>query len=181
MIVPCAGVVLVIAAAAVATAPETRQSAPAPPQSLEARVAERDRALEQAAAALRAGRRDEAKQVLASAAERFDSVNALLQLARLQSGEGDAAGAVSTLGRARALAPNAEEVLGAIAQVSLAARAPVPAIIALEALTRVFPTVAQHHYLLGIGRSRPPTCTQPVRSRRRPRTRPPTSLRVWSG
>ena len=150
MIAPYAGVVFAIAAAAVATAPERRPPAPARPQSLEARAAERDRALEQAAAALRAGRREEAKQVLALAAERFDSVNAFLQLARLQSGEGDAAGAVSTLGRARALAPNAEEVLGAIAQVSLAARTPVPAIIALEALTRVFPTVAQHHYLLGV-------------------------------
>ena len=52
--------------------------------------------------------------------------------------------------RARALAPNAEEVLTAIAQVSLGARAPVPAILVLEPLTRLAPTVAQHHYLLGV-------------------------------
>jgi len=120
------------------------------PQSPEALAAERDRALEQAAAELRAGRRSEAKRQLLAAADRFDSVRALLQLARVQSGEGDAAGARVTLERARVLAPNAEEVLSAIAQVSLAARTPVPAILALEPLSRVFPAVAQHHYLLGV-------------------------------
>jgi tetratricopeptide (TPR) repeat protein len=77
-------------------------------------------------------------------------VRLLMQLARLQAGDGDAVGALATLDRARALAPNAEEVLAAIGQVSLAARAPVPAILALEPLTRIAPTVAQHHYLLGV-------------------------------
>jgi predicted Zn-dependent protease len=129
---------------AVALAPQNRSQAP------EASGAARDRALEQAAAEVKAGRRAEAKALLVSAAERFSSVRALIQLARLQSGDGDATGALKTLARARALAPNAEEVLSAIAQVSLGARAPVPAILVLEPLTRLAPTVAQHHYLLGV-------------------------------
>lgn len=142
--------VLLIVAVATAAPVQPGRAPAAPSQSPEAVAAECGRLIEQAEAELRAGRRDAAKRVLASAADQFESVRALLQLARLQSGEGDAAGALATLGRARALAPNAEEVLSAIAQVSLAARAPVPAILALESLTRVFPTTAQHHYLLGV-------------------------------
>ena len=69
---------------------------------------------------------------------------------RLQSEDGDAAGALDSLRRARAAAPNSEGVLSAFAQMSLAAGAPVPAIRALESLTRICPTVAQHHYLLGV-------------------------------
>jgi len=107
--------------------------------------------LTRASAAIQAGRRDEAKQLLRTAAERFESVQALLQLARLESADGDAAGALDSLRRARALAPNAEDVLNAFAQVSLAARMPVPAILTLEALARLCPTVAQYHYLLGVG------------------------------
>lgn len=110
----------------------------------------RDALLQKASQALAAGRRDEARQLLRSAAERFESVQALLQLARLQSGEGDAAGALDTLRRARAIAPNAEDVLSAFAQVSLAARMPVPAILTLESLTRLCPTAPQYHYLLGV-------------------------------
>ncbi|HUH07874.1 MAG TPA: hypothetical protein VML96_08705, partial [Egibacteraceae bacterium] len=99
--------------------------APAASQAPDTSAAARQRALAQATAALEAGRRAEAKALLAAAADRFESVQALLQLARLQSGEGDAAGALATLDRARVLAPNAEEVLSATAQVSLASRAPV--------------------------------------------------------
>jgi tetratricopeptide (TPR) repeat protein len=113
-------------------------------------TAARERVFEQAAAELQAGRRAEAKALLASAAERFASVRALMQLARLQSGDGDAPGALATLERARTLAPNTEEVLSAIAQVSLAASDPVQAIFALEPLTRLAPTVAPHHYLFGV-------------------------------
>lgn len=111
---------------------------------------ERQTALEKARNELAAGHREEAKRQLAAAADRFQSVEALLQLSRLQSAEGDAAGALGSLQRARALAPNSEDVLSAFAQVSLAAGAPVPAILALDALTRIYPTVAQHHYLLGV-------------------------------
>lgn len=85
-----------------------------------------------------------------AARDRPDSVGALLQLARQQSGRGDTSGALESLGRARTLAPNSEDVLSAIAQVSLAAKAPVPAIVTLEALTRICPSVGQYHYLLGV-------------------------------
>jgi tetratricopeptide (TPR) repeat protein len=112
----------------------------------------RDRAtlLADAASALAAGRRSDAKQLLKTAADRFGSVTALLQLARLQSGDGDANGALDSLQKARVLAPNSEEVLSAIAQLALAARLPVPAAGALDALTRMCPETAQYHYLFGV-------------------------------
>jgi tetratricopeptide (TPR) repeat protein len=121
-------------------------------QDVPARLRTADRAtlLNGAAAALAAGQREEAKQLLRAAADRFQSVQALLQLSRLQSGDGDAAGALESLRKARALAPNAEEVLSAFAQVSLAARMPVAAIVTLESLVRLCPAVAQYHYLLGV-------------------------------
>lgn len=129
-----------------AAAPQTRSSAARP-----AALADRGTLLKDAAAAIQAGRRDEAKRLLRAAAEKYSSVQALLMLARIQSGEGDAAGALDSLKRARALAPNAEEVLSAQAQVALAARMPVPAILTLEPLVRICPTVAEYHYLLGVG------------------------------
>jgi tetratricopeptide (TPR) repeat protein len=111
---------------------------------------DRDLALKLASVEQAAGNRALAERQLRSAAERFKSVQALLQLARLQSGQGDAVGALESLTRARALAPNAEDVLSASAQVALAVRAPLPAILALEPLTRMCPTVAQYPYLLGV-------------------------------
>lgn len=42
-------------------------------------------------------------------------------------------------------------MLGAYAQLALAARLPVPAVLTLESLTRVCPAVSQYHYLLGVG------------------------------
>jgi tetratricopeptide (TPR) repeat protein len=86
----------------------------------------------------------------AGAPESVESVKALLELARRQSTSGDRAGALQSLTKARALAPNSEDVLSAYAQVSLAMRRPVPAIVALDALARICPTVAQYHYLLGV-------------------------------
>lgn len=106
--------------------------------------------LDQAAAALAAGRRAEAAALYRSIADARGSVRALLQLARIQSEDGDAAGALASLGKARTLAPNSEDVLSAFAQVSLAARSLMPAIVALDALTRICPDVMQHQYLLGI-------------------------------
>jgi tetratricopeptide (TPR) repeat protein len=111
---------------------------------------DRDLALRLAGVEQAAGNRVLAERQLRSAADRFRSVQALLQLARIQSGQGDAAGALESLGRARSLAPNSEDVLSAAAQVSLAVRAPLPAILALEPLTRMCPTVAQYPYLLGV-------------------------------
>ena len=112
----------------------------------------RDRAtlLADAAAAVAAGRRADAKQLLKTAGDRFGSVTALLQLARLQSGDGDASGALDSLQHARALAPNSEEVLSAVAQLALATRLPIAAAGALDALTRMCPDVAQYQYLFGV-------------------------------
>ena len=111
---------------------------------------DRDLALELARVEQAAGNLALAERQLRSAADRYHSVRALVQLARLQSGRRDAAGALESLNRARALAPNSEDVLSASAQVSLAVRAPVPAILALEPLARMCPTVAQYPYLLGV-------------------------------
>jgi tetratricopeptide (TPR) repeat protein len=129
-------ILLLILAQAAATQP--------PPAS------ERAALLQRARVELEAGRRAEAKRLLTDAGNRFESVQALLQLSRLQSGDGDAAGALESLQKARALAPNSEDVLSAFAQMSLAAGAPIPAIVALDALTRMYPTVAQYHYVRGI-------------------------------
>src|SRR4029453_9819989 len=96
------------------------------------------------------GRRAEAKRLLAWAGARFESVEALLPLSRLKSEDGEAAAALDSLRKARAAAPNSEDVLSAFAQMSLAAGAPVPAIVALDSLTRICPTVPQHRYLLGV-------------------------------
>jgi tetratricopeptide (TPR) repeat protein len=91
-----------------------------------------------------------AEQRLRSVAERYDSVKALMELARLQTRQKDTAGALASLEKARALAPNSEDVLNAFAQVSLSVRAPVPALQVLEPLARMCPSVAQYHYMLGI-------------------------------
>lgn len=111
---------------------------------------DRDLALKLASVEQAAGHPALAERQLRSVVDRFKSVQALLQLARLQSTRRDAAGAFDSLARARLLAPNSEEVLSASAQVSLALRAPVPAILALEPLARMCPTVAQYPYLLGV-------------------------------
>lgn len=125
---------------------------PAPERALQAGSGtSRDALIKSASAAVAAGHRAEAKELLRTAADRFQSAQALLLLARVQSGEGDAAGALDTLQKARVLAPNAEDVLSALAQVSLAAHMPVPAIQTLESLVRMCPGVAQYRYLLGVG------------------------------
>ena len=85
-----------------------------------------------------------------SAAPTTTSVRALLESARRQSGDGDAAGALESLRAARAIAPNSEDVLSAFAQAALAARALVPAIVTLDSLTRICPMIASYHYRLGV-------------------------------
>jgi tetratricopeptide (TPR) repeat protein len=112
---------------------------------------DREAGLKLAAEEMAAGRRVEAARLLRAVADRYKSVRALLLLARLQSGQKDAAGALQTLDRARSIAPNSEDVLSAYAQVSLALGRPVPAILALQSLARMCPSVPQHHYLLGVG------------------------------
>jgi tetratricopeptide (TPR) repeat protein len=113
---------------------------------------ERDLALWLADIDLSLGNDAQAESQLRSVAERFPSVRALLTLARLQGRRGQTDLAAETVGRAQALAPNSEEVLSARAKVSLALEAPVVAIQALEPLTRMHPTVAEHSYLLGVAR-----------------------------
>jgi tetratricopeptide (TPR) repeat protein len=106
--------------------------------------------LERARQELASGRRVEAKRLLVDLADRFGSVQALLLLSRVQSEDGDAAGALDSIRKARRLAPNSEEVLSAFAQISLAAGAPVPSTVALEALRRMCPGVMEYQYLLGV-------------------------------
>jgi tetratricopeptide (TPR) repeat protein len=106
--------------------------------------------LKQAAVALQAGRTTDAVRLLRVAAEKHQSVQAYIQLARLQSRGGDVEAAMDSLAKARVIAPNSEDVLSAYAQLALAAKRPLPAVLTLEAMTRVYPTVAQYHYLLGV-------------------------------
>ena len=115
-----------------------------------AAVPDRATLLKQAGEAQQAGRTDEAIRLFQRAAEKYQSVQAYLELARLQSRTRQAAAALDSLAKARELAPNSEDVLSAYAQLALAAKMPVPAAITLQALTRVFPTVPQYHYLLGV-------------------------------
>jgi tetratricopeptide (TPR) repeat protein len=110
---------------------------------------DRDRDLELATAEAAAGHSAAAERHLRDAAVRFHSVRALLQLARLRMGALDAPGAVEALRQARALAPNSEDVLSAYAEASLAAHAPMPALSALDALTRLCPTVARYQFEKG--------------------------------
>jgi len=78
------------------------------------------------------------------------SVRELLQVARQQSSDGKPAAALETLRKARALAPNAEEVLSTFAQMAIAAREPALAAGVLEPLVRMCPSVAQYHHMLGV-------------------------------
>ncbi len=105
-----------------------------------------------AEAELAAGNVAQAEAQLVSLSERFDSVRALMQLARLQARRGENRSAAETLGRAAEIAPNSEEVLAAEARLSLTLEAPVGAIRALESLGRMHPAVAEHAYLLGVAR-----------------------------
>ncbi len=93
-----------------------------------------------------------AETQLESVTARFESVRALIKLARLQARRGENQSAAGTLERALAIAPNSEKVLEAQAKVALAVQTPVVAIRALEALTRMHPEVADHTYLLGVAR-----------------------------
>jgi tetratricopeptide (TPR) repeat protein len=133
-----------------------------------ARAAVPDRAtlIARAADAAKRGDRAEAKRLLRLAGERHDSVRALVQLARLHSQDGEGGPAMQVLRDARALAPNSEEVLAAFAELSLAQRASIPAILTLESLTRLWPADARYNYLLGVALMTAgdmPAATDPLR------------------
>jgi tetratricopeptide (TPR) repeat protein len=110
---------------------------------------ERDLALTLAKGEQAAGHPVQAAVQLRSVASRFQSAQAWLQLASLQSEQRDARGALASLEKARALAPSSEEVLHAYATAALAAKAPLAAIPVLESLTRLAPSAAEYHQLLG--------------------------------
>ncbi len=130
----------------------TAGNQPAQPRAKAASpVPERAALLKQAAEAQQAGRNDEAVRLLQLAAERYQSVQAYLELARLQSRTKQSAAALDSLLKARALAPNSEDVLSAYAQLTLAVKQPMPAVLTLQSLTRMCPSVSQDHYLLGVG------------------------------
>jgi tetratricopeptide (TPR) repeat protein len=111
---------------------------------------ERDLALRLAAIERVEGNVVLAERQLRSVADRFKSVQALLQLARLQSDQKNAAGALASLRLARAIAPNSEDVLSAYAEAVIASPTPDAAVPVLSALTRLYPTVARYHYRQGL-------------------------------
>ncbi|MGE5125628.1 MAG: tetratricopeptide repeat protein [Betaproteobacteria bacterium] len=111
----------------------------------------RDLGLRLATAEIADGHPALAEQQLRAVATRYKSVQALLELARLQTRQKNAAAALVSLREARSLAPNSEDVLNAFAQVSLSLRAPVPALQVLEPLARMCPTTGQYQYMLGVG------------------------------
>ena len=88
--------------------------------------------------------------LLAPSLEAQESARALFDLARKQAGEGQTTAALDSLRKARALAPNSEEVLSAYARTSLTARQPVQAIDVLRPLTRMCASCVDYHYLLGV-------------------------------
>jgi tetratricopeptide (TPR) repeat protein len=124
--------------------------AAAPPRTAAPAKLELQPGLKRAKEELTQGRVVEAAQLYRQLADQHRSVQALLGLARIQSGVGDARGAIDVLEKARQLAPNSEEVLNALARVALAARSPVIATRALEALARMVPSVMENQYLLGV-------------------------------
>jgi tetratricopeptide (TPR) repeat protein len=115
---------------------------------------ERDLAFELAAMEAARGNPEAAEAQLLSVTERFASVRALLDLARLEARRGANSEAFAHLGRALEVAPNSEDVLSAYARVALAIKSPVTAIRTLERLTRMYPAAADYPYLLGVAKFR---------------------------
>lgn len=111
---------------------------------------ERDLALKLAQTELSQGNEAAAEVQLESLVERFDSVQAMLHLARLRSSHGGEGAALGLLRRALALAPSSEEVLSAVARTALDSREPATAIPVLQPLVRMQPEVAEYAYLLGV-------------------------------
>jgi tetratricopeptide (TPR) repeat protein len=128
--------------------PGAAQTAP-PPKA--ASVPDWPVLLKQAADAQQAGDHAQAMRLFQLAGDRYHSVRAYLELARLQSRAKDPAAAMATLTKAREIAPNSEDVLSAYAQLALASKQPMPAVRTLMSLTRMCPSVAQYQYLLGVG------------------------------
>ncbi len=124
--------------------------APAPARR-PATVPDRAVLLKQAEDAQQAGDSAQARQLFQLAGDRYRSVRAYLELARLQTRAKETSAAMATLTKAREIAPNSEDVLSAYAQLALASKQPMPAVLTLMSLARMCPSVAQYHYLLGVG------------------------------
>jgi tetratricopeptide (TPR) repeat protein len=139
---------LLAAAVRAQTTPTPKAAPPAPdPKAIAGMI---DKALRLASTEKAAGHLAEAERQLRSVADRFNSVRALLQLAELQSEQKDQAGALASLRKARALAPNSEDVLSAYAETLLASPTPDASIPVLVALTRISPMVARYQYQYGV-------------------------------
>ncbi|MET0212792.1 MAG: tetratricopeptide repeat protein [Vicinamibacterales bacterium] len=141
--------VAVLALLLMAARPVPAQTQAASPKA--ASVADRGVLLKQAADAQQKGDSAQAMRLFQLAADRYQSVRAYLELARLQSRSKETAAALATLTKAREFAPNSEDVLSAYAQLALASKQPMPAVLTLMPLARMYPKVAQYHYLLGVG------------------------------
>ena len=135
--------------------------------------ADRDALLARATEAITRGDRTEARRLFGAAAERYHAVRALMQLARIESEDGQGEAAMRALREARALAPNSEDVLTAFAELSLTMHAPVPAILTLESLTRMYPDEPRHQYLLGVALMRAGDITAAIEPLRRANTLEP--------
>jgi len=139
---------LLLAASVGAQTAGPRAAAPSPdPKAIAGMI---DKALQLASTEKAAGHLAEAERQLRSVAERFNSVRALLQLAGLQSEQKNQAGALASLRKARALAPNSEDVLSTYAETLLASPTPDAGIPVLVALTRISPMVARYQYQYGV-------------------------------
>jgi tetratricopeptide (TPR) repeat protein len=144
------GAKLILAAALTLMSAVAPSAQTAPPQKA-ASVPDRAVLLKQAADAQQAGDNAQAMRLFKLAGDRYHSVRAYLDLARLQSRAKDPGAAMATLTKARDIAPNSEDVLSAYAQLALASKQPMPAVLTLMALARMCPSVAQYQYLLGVG------------------------------
>ncbi len=112
---------------------------------------DRSTLLQRAEEARKAGRVADAVRLFLLAGERHESVRGYVEAARMQSAAGNTKAALDSLAKARTLAPNSEDVLSAYAQLSLATRQPLQAVLTLQALARMLPQVAEYRYLLGVG------------------------------
>ena len=116
-----------------------RPTKPAPAAVTPATAEALNAALQRADAACAAKRLDEAASLLAAIADSRRRCGRCCGSRALRRSAASRGARSRRCGRARALAPNSEDVLSAYAQVALAARAPVPAILTLEPLARMLP------------------------------------------
>ena len=113
---------------------------------------ERDLAMSLASLEMEVGSPAAAEAQLGDLAERFQSVRARFRLAQIATQRGDLETALEQLRTALELAPNSEELLITHARIALMSKSPVPAILALEPLQRMYPSEPEYPYLMGVTR-----------------------------